>query len=156
MSVKPIPDNYPTVMPYLIVKGASAALEFYKSVFGAVEMMRMAGPDGTVMHAEIKIGNSVIMLGEENPQWGAKGPGSFGGSPVGLCVYCVDVDARVEAAVVAGAGILKPVRDQFYGDRSGTITDPFGHHWTVATHIEDVSVEEMSRRHEEMMQKSAA
>jgi len=151
MSVNFTPAAYHTVTPYLIVKGAAAAIEFYKSVFGATEVMRMAGPDGSVMHGEFKIGDSTIMIGEENEAWGAKGPHSIGGSPVGLCVYFPDVDARTAAAVAAGATVVKPVMDQFYGDRSGTVSDPFGHQWTLATHIEDVSHEEMCRRMDEMM-----
>ena len=156
MSVSPIPAGYHTVTPYLIVKGAAAAIEFYKSVFGAIEEMRMAGPGGTIMHAEIRIGDSKIMLSEECPQWGTRGPQTLGGSPVGLCLYFPDVDARVAAAVAAGATVTKPVQDQFYGDRSGSVTDPFGHQWTVATHIEDVSHEEMTRRAEAAMKKFAA
>ncbi|MBA4189017.1 MAG: glyoxalase [Planctomycetaceae bacterium] len=151
MSVNFTPAAYHTVTPYLIVKGAAAAIDFYKWIFGAVEVMRMAGPDGSVMHGEFKIGDSTIMIGEENEAWGAKGPLTIGGSPVGLCVYFPDVDARVEAAVAAGATVVKPVMDHFYGDRSGTVSDPFGHQWTLATHIEDVSHEEMNRRMNEMM-----
>lgn len=148
--------NYHTATPYLIVKGAAAAIEFYKAVFGATETMRMAMPDGTIMHAEVKIGDSTIMIGEENPQWGARGPNSLGGSPVGLCLYFPDVDARFAGAVAAGAKVQRPVVDQFYGDRSGTVIDPFGHQWTLATHIEDVSEEEMARRFQAEMQKFAA
>jgi PhnB protein len=156
VSVNHTPDGYHTATPYLIVKGADAAIEFYKKVFGATEVMRMAGPDGTIMHAEVKIGDSMIMLGEENPQWGATAPTSLGGSPVGLCLYFPDVDARFAAALAAGASIKKPVQDQFYGDRSGTIIDPYGHVWTIATHIEDVAPEEMCRRFEAEMKKFAA
>ncbi len=156
MSVSFIPAGYHTATPYLIVKGAAEAIEFYKAVFGATELVRMAGPSGCVMHAEIKIGDSVIMLGEENPQWGAKSPASLGGSPVGLCLYFPDVDARFATALTAGAKVEKPVMDQFYGDRSGTVVDPFGHKWTIATHIEDVAPDEMSRRFEAEMKKFAA
>ena len=145
MAVEFKPAGYHSVTPYLIVKGAAAALDFYKAAFGAEELFRMAGPDGAVAHAEIKIGDSVLMLGDENPEWGAKGPDA-GGSPVGLMIYVPDVDARFAAAVAAGAAVKKGVQDQFYGDRSGSLTDPFGHIWTVATHIEDVSPEEMERR----------
>jgi len=156
MSVKPVPDGYHTATPYLIVKGAADAIEFYKKVFGAIEVMRMAGPGGQIMHAEIKIGDSIIMLGEENPQWGATAPTSLGGSPVGLCLYFADVDARFAAAVASGASVKRPVQDQFYGDRSGTVIDPFGHVWTIATHIEDVAPDEMIRRFEAEMKKFAA
>jgi PhnB protein len=156
VSVKHTPDGYHTATPYLIVKGAAQAIEFYKKVFGATEVIRMAGPDGGIMHAEVKIGDSIIMLGEENPQWGATAPTSLGGSPVGLCLYFPDVDARFGLAVASGASVKKPVQDQFYGDRSGTVIDPFGHVWTIATHIEDVAPDEMSRRFEAEMKKFAA
>ena len=156
MSVKTTPDGYHTATPYLIVKGAAAAIEFYKKVFGATEVMRMAGPGGAIMHAEIKVGDSVIMLAEENPQWGATAPTTLGGSPVGLCLYFPDVDARFAAALANGAQVKRPVQDQFYGDRSGTVVDPFGHVWTVATHIEDVAPDEMRRRFEAEMKKFAA
>ena len=156
MSVKPIPDGYHTATPYLIVKGAADAIEFYKKVFGATEVVRMAGPGGAIMHAEVKVGDSIIMLAEENPQWGATAPTTLGGSPVGLCLYFPDVDARFAAAVANGAQVKRPVQDQFYGDRSGTVIDPFGHVWTIATHIEDVSPEECHRRFEAEMKKFAA
>jgi PhnB protein len=146
MSTKPVPDGYHSVTPYLIVDGAAAALDFYQRIFGAKERMRMPGPGGKVMHAEIEIGDSMIMLADEFPQTGALGPGSVGGSPVLIALYVEDVDAVVGAAVAAGAQVERPVQDQFYGDRSGTITDPFGHRWTVATHIEDVPEDEMRRR----------
>lgn len=151
MSVSFLPAGYHSITPYLIVKGAAAAIDFYKSVLGAVELMRMAGPDGVVMHAELKIGDSMFMLGEEDPNCGATGPQTLGGSPVGLCVYYPDVDAVFAAAVAGGAKVVKDLKDQFYGDRSGTVTDPFGHNWTLSTHIEDVSEEEMGRRVEAMM-----
>ncbi len=156
MSVSFLPAGYHTATPYLIVKGAATALEFYKKVFGATEIMRMAGPDGSIMHAEIKIGDSVIMFGEENPKWGAQSPQTLGGSPVGLCLYFPDVDARFATALAAGATVERPVKDQFYGDRSGTLVDPFGHKWTIATHIEDVAPDEMHRRFEAEMKKVAA
>jgi PhnB protein len=156
MSVPFQPTAYHTATPYIIVKGAAAAIEFYKQALGATEIMRMAGPDGCIMHAEIKIGDSIIMLGEENPQWGAMSPQSLGGSPVGLCVYYPDVDVRFATAVAAGAKVERPVVDQFYGDRSGTVVDPYGHKWTLATHIEDVAPEKMSRRFEAEMKKFAA
>ncbi len=153
MGVPTTPAGYHTLTPYLIVKGAAAAIDFYKSIFGAVEVMRLPGPDGAIAHAELKIGDSNIMLGEESPTWGAMSPKSLGGSPVGLCVYFPDVDARFAKALGAGATVEKPVQDQFYGDRSGTISDPFGHKWTIATHIEDVTPEEMGRRMGELMKK---
>lgn len=149
-------STYHTVTPYLIVKDAAAAIEFYKAAFGATEIMRMAGPDGTIMHAELKIGDSAIMMGEENLKWGSRSPLSLGGTPAGICVYFPDVDAKFTGAVAAGAKVLRPVMDQFYGDRSGTVTDPFGHQWTIATHIEDVSAEEMGRRFQAEMKKFAA
>lgn len=156
MSVKYIPAGYHTLTPYLIVKGAEAAIEFYKTVFGATEEVCMRAPDGTVCHAEVRIGDSMIMLGEENPAWGSAGPQTIGGTPVGLCLYFPDVDARVTAAVANGAKVERPVQDQFYGDRSGTVVDPFGHKWTIATHIEDVSPAEMERRMAEFMKQAAA
>jgi PhnB protein len=146
MAVQPIPAGYHTVTPYLIIKGAAAALEFYKKAFGAIELFRMPGPDGAIMHAEIKIGDSPIMFGEENPGMGAVSPKTLGGTPVGICLYVPDVDALATQAVAAGATVVRPVQDQFYGDRSGTFTDPYGHQWTLATHKEDVSHEEMARR----------
>ena len=156
MSVSFTPAGYHTATPYLIVKGAAGAIEFYKTAFGATEVMRMPGPGGAVMHAEIKIGDSIIMLGDEMPGMGFSGPHTLGGSPVGLCLYFPDVDARLATAVAAGAKVVKPVQDQFYGDRSGTIVDPFGHVWTVATHIEDVAPDEMDRRFQAEMKKYAA
>ncbi len=144
--VKPVPDGYHSVTPYLIVDGAAKALDFYKRVFGATERMRMAGPGGKVGHAEISIGDSVIMLADEHPEMGARGPRAFGGSPVSVMLYVADVDATVKTAVAAGAKLLRPVEDKFYGDRSGSIEDPFGHHWHVSTHIEDVPPDEMARR----------
>jgi PhnB protein len=148
MAAKPIPEGYHTATPYLIVRGAAEAIDFYKRALGATELVRMPGPGGKVMHAEIKIGNSPIMLGDENPERGARGPQALGGSPVGICLYVDDVDARFGKAVAAGAKVRQPVTDQFYGDRSGTIEDPFGHVWTIATHKEDVSPDEMRKRAE--------
>jgi PhnB protein len=151
MSVQPIPEGYHTATPYLIVQGAARAIDFYKSAFGATELMRMPGPGGCIMHAEIKIGDSPIMLADENPAHGAKSPHSFGGSPVGMMIYVTDVDTVFNQAVAAGAKVERPVQNQFYGDRSGTVRDPFGHQWTVGTHIEDVPSDEMMRRFDEMM-----
>jgi PhnB protein len=148
MAVKPIPDGYHTVTPYLIVKGAAGAIEFYKKAFGATELMRLADPGGKIGHAEIKIGDSPIMLADEFPEMGFRSPQSLGGSAVGIAVYVEDVDARFSQALAAGAKAVRPVQDQFYGDRSGTLTDPFGHVWTLATHKEDVSPEEIHKRFE--------
>jgi PhnB protein len=134
MAVRPIPEGYHTVTPYLTVKGAAEAIDFYKKAFGATELMRFDGPGGKVMHAELKIGDSPVMLGDEAPEMGALGPHSRGGSSVGLLIYVEDVDARFARAIAAGAKEVRPVKDQFYGDRSGTLTDPFGHQWTIATH----------------------
>jgi PhnB protein len=150
MPVKPIPDGYHTATPYLIVNGGAAALEFYRKAFGAEERMRCPMPDGRMGHAEIQIGDSCIMLADEFPEMGAKGPKSLGGSPVGICLYVNDCDASFQRALDAGATVLRPLQDQFYGDRSGTLTDPFGHQWTIATHKEDVSPEEIQRRMKSM------
>jgi PhnB protein len=152
MSVKPVPDGYHTVTPYLIVSGAAQAIEFYCQALGATERMRLSGPGGAVGHAELQIGDSVVMLADEFPEMGALGPKSVGGSPVGLAVYVEDVDDRFQRAVAAGAKVVRPVQDQFYGDRSGTFEDPFGHKWTLSTHIEDVTPEEITRRFEAMHQ----
>jgi PhnB protein len=143
-------EGYHTVTPYLIVKGASAALDFYKQAFNANERMRMAGPDGKIMHAEIVMGSSVVMLADEFPQMGALSPQSFGGSPVFILLRVENVDEVFQRAVDAGAVAERPVQNQFYGDRSGTLRDPFGHRWTVSTHIEDVSPAEIHRRMAEM------
>ena len=152
MPVKPIPDGYHSVTPYLIVRGRRGRW-IYKNAFGAEELMRMGQPDGRVGHAEIQIGNSRIMLADEFPEMGAKSPDTLGGSPVGLMIYVEDVDSRFKQAIAAGAKEERPVVDQFYGDRSGTLRDPFGHQWTIGTHKEDVSAEEMKRRMAEFMQK---
>jgi PhnB protein len=146
MAVKPIPDGYHSVTPYLIFDDAAGALEFYKKAFNAVELLRMAGPDGRIGHAEIRIGNSPVMLADENPAMGAKSPRTIGGSPISLMVYLEDVDARVAQAVAAGAKLTRPVADQFYGDRTGGIEDPFGYHWYLATHVEDVPPDELEKR----------
>jgi len=144
--VKPIPDGYHAVTPYLIVDGAASAIEFYTKAFGAIELVRMAGPDGKIGHAELLIDDSHVMLADENPGMGARAPRSIGGSPVSLLLYVEDVDAVVSKAVSLGAKLTRPVADQFYGDRTGGLEDPFGHNWYVATHKEDVSPEEMKRR----------
>ena len=146
MAVKPIPDGYHTATPYLIIEGAADAIEFYKQAFGAVELFRMPGPDGKIGHAEIKIGDSPIMLADAYPDMGYKGPKSLGGSPVSLMIYVEDVDTVFKRAVDAGATVKEVVSDKFYGDRMGTLIDPFGHVWHVATHKEDVSVAEMEKR----------
>jgi PhnB protein len=144
--VKPIPDGYPRVTPYLIIDGASAAIDFYRSVFGAAERMRMPGPDGKIGHAELEIGDSLIMLADEAPDMGARGPRAVGGTSVTLHVYVEDADGVFESAIQAGAKALSPVEGRFYGDRSGQFEDPFGHQWSVATHVEDVAPDEMSKR----------
>jgi PhnB protein len=143
---KAIPEGYHSVTPYLIVKGAARALEFYKKAFNAQELYRMDAPGGIIGHAEIQIGDSRIMLSDEYPEMGARSPETLGGSPVGLCIYVENVDELFKQAVAAGGKEERPVKDQFYGDRSGTLRDPFGHQWTIATHKEDVSPEEMTRR----------
>jgi PhnB protein len=144
--VKPIPAGYPAVSPYLIVDGATRALEFYKKAFGAKEVMRHAGPDGRIGHAEIRIGDSLIMLADEHPEVDARSPKSVGGTPVKLHLYVEDVDRVARQATAAGARIARPVQDQFYGDRNGMLEDPFGHQWHISTHIEDVSPAELRRR----------
>jgi len=146
MSVNPIPEGYTSVTPYLYIRGAAEAIQFYKQVFNATERMRLLGPDGRIGHAEIEIGGSVIMLAEENPERGAKSPPAFGGSPVSLLVYVPKVDEVFAKALAAGAKQLRPVENQFYGDRSGGFADPFGHTWHVSTHVEDVSPEELEKR----------
>ena len=155
MPVSHVPTGYHSIVPYITVRGAAKAIEFYKAAFGATEVMRFDGPGGTVAHAEIEVGGSRVMLGDEMPEWGNRGPQTLGGASGGLMVYLPDVDAAFAKAVAAGATAFKPVTDQFYGDRSGTVTDPFGHVWTLATHIEDVSVAEMQRRCAEMMKQAA-
>jgi PhnB protein len=143
---KPIPEDYPRVTPYLIVDGAGAAIDFYCSVLGAQERLRMPAPDGRIGHAELDLGDSVIMLADENAQMDVRGPRAIGGTPVSLHVYVEDSDAVFERAVQARAKALQAVEDRFYGDRSGQFEDPFGHRWTVSTHVEDVPPEEMSKR----------
>ncbi|MGH7540886.1 MAG: VOC family protein [Gemmatimonadota bacterium] len=150
-AVKPIPDGYPRVIPYLCVDGASEAIDFYRDVLGATERMRMDGPDGKIGHAELQIGDSVIMLSDEYPEMNQRGPKTIGGSPVTISVYVENVDNVFERAVEKGARSLRAVEDWFYGDRSGQFEDPFGHRWSVATHIEDVPPDELARRAEAMM-----
>ena len=140
------PDGYHTATPYLIIREAARALDFYKAAFGAVELFRMPMPDGKIGHAEILIGDSHIMLADECPESGARSPQALGGTSVSLMLYVENSDALTEQAVAAGATVVRPIQNQFYGDRSATLTDPFGHQWTIATHIEDVSPEEIDRR----------
>ena len=144
--VRPIPEGYHAVTPYLIVDDAARALEFYKQAFGATELFRMNGPDGRIGHAEIEIGDSRVMLADEHPEMNARSPRSFGGSPVSLLLYVEAVDAVVNQATAAGGKLIRPVADQFYGDRTGGVEDPFGHTWYIATHVEDVAPEELARR----------
>jgi PhnB protein len=151
--VNPIPEGYHSITPYLMVKGAAEALDFYVKAFDAEVVVRMDGPDDTVSHAEVRIGDSRFMLGEdvpENPDVVCSNPKRLGGSSIGLMVYLADVDKAIQRAVDAGAEIRRPLQDQFYGDRSGTVEDPFGHFWTLASHIEDVAPEEMERRMAEL------
>ena len=152
--VSHIPQGYNSVTPYLIIKGAAQAIDYYKKVFGATEVFRMDQPGGKVGHAELKIGNSHIMLADENPSMGAghTSAATIGASPVSLYVYLPDVDRVFEKARAEGAKVLKPVETQFYGDRSGFFQDPFGHLWGIATHVEDVSPQEMKERMKKMMQ----
>ena len=147
--VKPIPDGYPQITPYLIVDGAGAAIEFYGKVLGTTERMRMPGPDGKVGHAELQLGDSVIMLADEFPDMGAQSPKSIGGTPVTLSVYVENVDDVFARAIEAGATELQGLENKFYGDRSGQFEDPFGHRWNVSSHVEDVPPDEMARRAEE-------
>jgi len=150
-NVKAIPEGYPRVSPYLCVDGASAAIEFYERVFGAKERARMAQPDGKVGHAELEFGDSVVMLSDEYPEMGVRSPKAIGGTPVIMSVYVEDVDDVFKRALGAGATTVRDVKDQFYGDRTGQFEDPFGHQWSVATHVEDVAPDEMERRAAEAM-----
>lgn len=146
-NVKPVPDGFHTVTPHLVIKGAAKAIDFYKKAFGAEEISRMPGPDGdSVMHAMIRIGNSFIMLADEFPDWKCLGPQSIGGTPVVIHLYVDDADATFKQAVDAGATATMPVDNTFWGDRYGKVTDPFGHEWSIATHVEDVSPREMQKR----------
>ncbi|MFF9912721.1 VOC family protein [Streptomyces sp. NPDC013457] len=151
MSVKPVPEDYPSVTPYLCVDGAAAAIDFYVSVLGADERMRMPAPGGRIGHAELALGTSMIMLADEFPDIGFRSPKAVGGTPVTLHVYVEDVDAVFARALAAGATELSPVKDEFYGDRTGQFEDPFGHRWSVATHVEDVAPEEMEKRAQEAL-----
>ena len=149
--VKPIPEGYPRVTPYLHVSGASAAIDFYTDILGAEERMRMPGPEGKLGHAELQIGDSIVMLADEFPDMGIRGPKSIGGTAVTLHLYVEDVDAVFEAALTAGATSVRPVEKQFYGDRTAQFEDPFGHRWNIATHVEDVPPQEMEKRMAEAM-----
>ena len=151
MAVKPIPDGYNQAIPYLACRNAAKALEFYAKAFGATEQMRMAAPDGKIGHAEIKIGNAVIMLSDEYPEMKVQSPQTIGGTPVGIHIYVPDVDALNTRAIAAGATVEREIANQFYGDRSVTLSDPFGHRWFFATHVEDVAPDEMKRRAEAAM-----
>lgn len=145
-AVKPVPTGYHSITPYMIVRGAARAIDFYKQAFGAVEMLRIPGPNNTIGHAEIQIGDSVVMLADEMPDAPYRSPDAFGGSPVSLMIYIENVDNVFARALALGAKQVRAVQDQFYGDRSGNLIDPFGHVWTVATHVEDVTPEELQRR----------
>jgi PhnB protein len=153
MAAKPIPDGYHSVTPYLVVQNGAKAIDFYKKAFGATELMRMPGPGGKIMHAELKIGDSPVMLADESPEMGHRSPQSLGGTPVSLLLYVNDVDAQFKQAVTAGATVQRPLRDEFYGDRTGTLIDPFGHIWSLSTHKEDLTPEEMQRRMQELIKK---
>jgi PhnB protein len=147
--VKPVPEGYSTVTPYIMVKGAAKAIDFYKRALGAEEVYRLEMPDGRIGHAELQIGSSRLMLADEMPEMpdvACRSPQALGGSTVGLCIYIADVDTHFKRAIDAGAKVRRPVQDQFYGDRNGTFEDPFGHIWTIVTHVEDVSPEEMKKR----------
>ncbi len=156
MAVKPIPDGYHSVTPYLIISGAAKALAFYKAAFGATEFLRMDGPEGRIMHAEIRIGDSVIMLADESTDVKVVSPTTLNGTAISLMVYVEDVDTVFNQAIAQGAFPRRAVQNQFYGDRSGTLVDPFGHVWTISTHIEDLSAEEMNQRAEAMMRQPEA
>jgi PhnB protein len=150
MAVNPIPEGYPRVTAYLSIDGAADAIDFYAKVLGATERMRMGGPDGKIGHAEIQVGDSTIMLADVHPAFGNKSPKDLGGSPVSLMVYVADVDDTYATALASGAKEMQPLEDKFYGDRSAMFEDPWGHQWTVASHVEDVSEEEMERRMAEL------
>ena len=143
---RPVPEGYHTATPYLVIKNAAAAIDFYAKAFGAVERYRMPGPGGAIMHAELQLGDSVIMLCDENPDWCQKSPLTLGGTPLSVFLYVPDVDATFSQAVAAGATTMMPPADMFWGDRMAKVSDPFGHEWGMASHVEDVSQEEMARR----------
>ncbi len=153
--VKPIPEGMHSVTPHLICAGAAEAIEFYKKAFGAVEASRLPGPGGKIMHAQIRIGDSAIMLMDEQPEWGALGPRTLKGTPVTVHLYVEDADALVARAVKAGARVIMPVGDQFWGDRYGAVEDPFGHHWSIGTHVRDVTQAEMVEAMKKMAQQPA-
>jgi PhnB protein len=151
---KPIPEGLHTVTPSLKIRDAAKAIEFYKEAFGAMERGRFEMPGGAIMHAEIQIGNSVVMLGEEMPEMGAKGPLTLGGTPVRLHIYTEDVDSLFDRAKKAGATVMMPVADQFWGDRYGVLADPFGHEWSIATHTKDLTMDEMKKAAEELFSRA--
>ena len=151
MSAKPVPDGYHTITPFMTVRDAARAIEFYKQAFGAVEKGTMKGPDGKVMHSELRIGDSIFMLGDEFPEFGSLSPQSTGGTGMGLHIYTEDVDSAFDRAIKAGGVVEMPVMDMFWGDRYGKLIDPFGHKWSIATHKRDVSMEEMKAAQEEFM-----
>ena len=155
MAVKPIPEGYQSVSPALAVDGAAEAIEFYRRAFGAEELSRLVGPDGKVVHAEIRIGDSVVMLGEENPQWGALSPLSTSGVPSSLHLYVEDADAASERALRAGAQVRSPLEDAFWGDRYGKVADPFGHEWGIATRVRELTPEEIRRAAEAWLAQAA-
>jgi PhnB protein len=150
MATRHVPEGYHTATPYLIMDDAARAIDFYKRAFGATELLRFDAPGGKIGHAEVKVGDSVIMLADEYPDMGYRSPRAIGGTPVSIMLYLDDVDAQFKRAVAAGAKVLRPVENQFYGDRTGTLEDPFGHVWTLATHVEDLSHDEIMRRAEQM------
>ncbi|MDN5941937.1 MAG: VOC family protein [Nitrospira sp.] len=155
-TVKAIPEGYEGATPYLVIKGATGALEFYKKAFGATEIMRIPAPGGTVGHAEIKIGKAIIMLADEFPEMNCKSPQAYGGSPVSMMIYVPDVDQFIKRAIDAGAKLARPVENKFYGDRAGSLEDPFGHQWHFATHVEDVPPDEMAKRAEAFMKQQGS
>jgi len=153
--VKPVPEGFSTVTPHLNVRDAARALDFYKRAFGAIETVRMPGPGGAILHAEFKIGDSYLFLAEEMPDWGSKSPQTLNGTATAICLYVGDADAVFNQAVSAGAKVVMPLADQFWGDRYGKLADPFGHEWAVATHLEDLTPEEMKKRQEVAMAQMA-
>jgi PhnB protein len=150
-AVKAVPEGYEGATPYLACSDAAKAIEFYKQAFGATELMRMPDPSGKIGHAELKVGKAIIMLSDESPAIDHRSPTSLGGSPVGIMLYFDDVDTIAQQAVAAGGKLTRELKDEFYGDRTGTLVDPFGHRWFIATHKEDVSPQEMERRVQEFL-----